>query len=98
MTHIIWERLFRLSTLLIILSAGQMMQLYAAPPQKKPAQAAAKSVSNASCGSRASVQRFVVDASGSVNDSGRTFEGPVCIEVFYNPIQIYLSLATNTTT
>ena len=50
------------------------------------------------CSSRMPVRRFVVDASGSVSDTGRTFEGPACIEVFYNPIQNYVSLATNTTT
>jgi hypothetical protein len=50
------------------------------------------------CGPRMPVRRFVVDASGSVSDTGRTFEGPACIEVFYNPIQNYVSLATNTTT
>ena len=50
-----------------------------------------------SCG-KLPVHVFTVDASGSVNDSGRTFEGPACIEVFYNPIQSYISLATNTTT
>lgn len=50
------------------------------------------------CGPRMPIRKFVVDASGSVSDIGRTFEGPVCIEVFYNPIQSYVSLATNTTT
>jgi hypothetical protein len=49
------------------------------------------------CGPRMPVRRFVVDASGSVSDAGRTFEGPACVEVFYNPIQSYVSLATTTT-
>lgn len=51
-----------------------------------------------SCGARMPVQKFVVDASGSVSDTGRTFEGPLCVKVFYNPIQNYVSLATVTTT
>jgi hypothetical protein len=50
------------------------------------------------CSQHMPVRRFVVDASGAVNDTGRTLEGPACIEVFYNPIQSYVSLATNTTT
>lgn len=48
------------------------------------------------CDSRAQVQQFNVDASGSVSDSGRTIEGPRCIDVFYNPIQLYVSLGTVT--
>jgi hypothetical protein len=44
------------------------------------------------------VRRFSVDASGNVSDLGKTSEGPLCIEVFYSPIQLYVSLATTTTT
>jgi hypothetical protein len=50
------------------------------------------------CGPHMSRRGFVVDASGSVSDTGRTFEGPLCVDVFYNPIQSYVSLATATTT
>jgi len=44
------------------------------------------------------VQPFAVDASGNVSDTGKTLVGPVCVDVFYNPIQSFVSLATNTTT
>ncbi len=49
-----------------------------------------------SCDSRIPSQHFTVDASGTVSNSGRTLEGPLCIDVFYNPIQTFVSLAAVT--
>lgn len=41
---------------------------------------------------------FFVDFSGSVSNTGRTYEGPLCVEVFHNPIQQFVALQTSTTT
>jgi hypothetical protein len=41
---------------------------------------------------------FFVDFSGSVSNTGRTYEGPLCIEVFHNPIQQFVGLQTSTNT
>ena len=81
--------------------AGQAAQAASSAGDEKQPQkeAAGKKSAGTSgfCGPRMPVRKFVVDASGSVSDTGRAFEGPVCIDVFYNPIQSYVSLATTTT-
>jgi hypothetical protein len=41
---------------------------------------------------------FFVDSSGSVSDTGRAYEGPLCVEVFHNPIQEFVGLQTSTKT
>jgi hypothetical protein len=75
--------------------------LLAAPPQTNTNTAGisfrGQVTGTHACSSTTPVHQFAVDASGSASDIGRTFEGPLCVDVFYNPIQIYLSLATNTT-
>ena len=50
------------------------------------------------CSSKMTTESFVVDFSGSVSNTGRTYEGPLCIEVFYNPIQLFVGLQSVTTT
>jgi hypothetical protein len=50
------------------------------------------------CGSNMPRELFFVDFSGSVSNAGRTYEGPLCIEVFHNPIQQFVGLQTTTTT
>jgi hypothetical protein len=50
------------------------------------------------CPSKMPRELFFVDSSGSVSNTGRTYEGPLCIEVFYNPIQQFVGLQTTTTT
>ena len=51
-----------------------------------------------SCPSRMPREYFFVDFSGSVSNTGRTYEGPLCIVVFHNPIQQFIGLQTSTTT
>jgi hypothetical protein len=83
----------------VVLLAGGL--LVAEPPQTSTNTAGTSSraqvTGTRACSSRTPVHQLAVDASGSASDVGRTFEGPLCVDVFYNPIQIYLSLATNTT-
>lgn len=50
------------------------------------------------CSSKLPTQRFFVDFNGNVSDTGRTYEGPLCIEVFFNPIQQFVGLQTSTST
>ena len=51
-----------------------------------------------SCPSRMPKEVFFVDFSGSVSNTGRSYEGPLCIVVFHNPIQQFIGLQTSTTT
>src|ERR1700688_183585 len=44
------------------------------------------------CASSMPRELFTVDSSGSVSNTGRTYEGPLCIEVFHNPIQQFVGL------
>lgn len=48
------------------------------------------------CSSNSPKQRFYVDFGGSVSDTGRVYEGPLCVEVFFNPIQSYVGLQSTT--
>ena|ERR1700730_17188423 len=50
------------------------------------------------CTSNMPRELFFVDSSGSVSNTGRTYEGPLCVEVFHNPIQQFVGLQTSTTT
>jgi len=50
------------------------------------------------CRANIPTETFFVDFSGSVSNTGRTYEGPLCVEVFHNPIQQFLGLQTTTTT
>src|SRR5262250_997552 len=50
------------------------------------------------CPAKMPNQNFAVDFTGSVSNTGRTYEGPLCIEVFYNPIQQFVGLQSTTTT
>jgi hypothetical protein len=43
-------------------------------------------------------ERFFVDFSGTVSNTGRTFEGPLCVEVFFNPLQQFIGLQAATAT
>jgi len=49
------------------------------------------------CKSKRMVQSFYVDATGNVSDKGKSFEGPVCIEVHFNPLTQRVSFATTET-
>ncbi len=49
------------------------------------------------CDPKKNVVRFYVDFSGNISDTGRTYEGPVCVEVFYNPVQQFVGLQSVTT-
>jgi hypothetical protein len=49
------------------------------------------------CDPKKNVARFYVDFSGNISDTGRTYEGPVCVEVFYNPVQQFVGLQSVTT-
>jgi len=48
------------------------------------------------CPSDVPEKTFVVDSSGSVSDTGRTLEGPLCVQVFWNPIQQFVNVQTST--
>lgn len=50
------------------------------------------------CPAKMSEKVFVVDATGNASDTGRSFEGPVCIVVFFDPINYLLTFSTKTTT
>jgi hypothetical protein len=41
---------------------------------------------------------FYVDISGNVGDTGRTIEGPLCVQVGYNPVEEYVEIQSTTTT
>jgi hypothetical protein len=49
------------------------------------------------CDPKKNVARFYVDFSGNISDTGRTYEGPICVEVFYNPVQQFVGLQSATT-
>ena len=49
------------------------------------------------CKQQAGTRRFTVDAGGNVSDTGRSFEGPACVEVLFNPILMGVSLQSVTT-
>src|ERR1035441_6915427 len=48
------------------------------------------------CPSGTPKERFYVDIGGNISDTGRTFEGPLCVEVFFNPVQVYVGLQSST--
>lgn len=50
------------------------------------------------CPTKMSEEVFVVDATGNASDSGKSFEGPVCIVVFYDPLNYLVTFSTKTTT
>jgi hypothetical protein len=50
------------------------------------------------CGDKAKTYSFVVDATGNVSDTGRSVEGPACIQVYFPGVQYKASLAQVTTT
>lgn len=50
------------------------------------------------CPARMPREDFFVDFGGSVSNTGRSYEGPLCIVVFHNPIQQFIGLQTSTTT
>lgn len=50
------------------------------------------------CDSKMKVYSFVVDASGNVSDSGRSIEGPACVQVYFPAAQYKASLSQVTTT
>lgn len=50
------------------------------------------------CPTKAPVEYFFVDFSGNVSNTGRTFEGPLCIVVFFNPIAESVGIESTTTT
>ena len=56
------------------------------------------SAHDGSCTSQMLHEIFFVDFTGSVSDTGRTYEGPVCITVLYNPVQQFVALQTSTAT
>ncbi len=76
-----------------------------APAQPAHAPAATASAPSANtgdplsgpCDPKKNVVRFYVDFGGNVSDTGRTYEGPVCVEVFYNPVQQFVGLQSATT-
>lgn len=67
-------------------------------PVEKDAATPARVVFAVRCPSRMPREDFFVDFSGSVSNTGRTYEGPLCIVVFHNPVQQFIGLQTSTTT
>src|SRR5258708_25899654 len=49
------------------------------------------------CGDRMKVYSFVVDATGNVSDSGRSIEGPACVQVYFPAVHYKASLSQVTT-
>ena len=72
----------------------------ATPPaaKKKNKKAGTPDGSTIPCSANMPTETFAVDFSGSVSNIGRTYEGPLCVEVFHNPIQQFVGLQTTTTT
>lgn len=65
-----------------------------APGKKQPA-----NVSEALsplCNPKLPVHPFSLDSSGNVSNTGRSFEGPACIQVYYNPFQYEITLSQKT--
>lgn len=52
---------------------------------------------NASCAAGTPVQDFYVSGSGDVTNTGRSREGPVCVQVHYNRLRFNLSINYQTT-
>jgi hypothetical protein len=53
--------------------------------------------SNVGCPSGATVWDFYVGINGNVSDSGRTKEGPVCVQIHYNRLRFNLAVNFDTT-
>jgi hypothetical protein len=62
----------------------------------KRARSRARAGSVFPCTSRMPTEYFFVDFSGSISNIGRTYEGPLCIVIFHNPIQQFIGLQTST--
>src|SRR5260370_4899378 len=104
------HRLSRLECLVLCLGGLTAALPLAADGQgatAQPAHAAARTAAAPSantgaplsgpCDPKKNVVRFYVDFSGNISDTGRTYEGPVCVEVFYNPVQQFVGLQSVTT-
>src|SRR5713101_3172695 len=48
------------------------------------------------CNAKMAVHSFVVDATGNVSDTGRSFEGPACVQVYYPAVQYKVTLSQAT--
>ncbi len=53
--------------------------------------------SNVGCPSGATVWDFYVGTNGNVSDSGRTKEGPICVQIHYNRLRFNLAVNFDTT-
>jgi len=96
------SRLQRLVLFLGLLTAALPLAAAGQGPPAQPARAAAPSANTGDplsgpCDPKKNVVRFYVDFSGNISDTGRTYEGPVCVEVFYNPVQQFVGLQSATT-
>lgn len=83
------KSVFRIGVFMVAVAMPGYVQAKA-PPAGKSAQLL--------CDKKTKVYSFVVDATGNVSDSGRSIEGPACVQVYFPAAQYKASLSQVTTT